>query len=122
MQTYVGFLGNKNLKYYFVCNTVMVILMQSIIIKLNQQISFAIFSPFNLRELEFGVCGIADHHNGENDFRLDEERRQVPQEEAPALPQSAQPRTLRPFLELRYMTHEGQVFSMRQHTNIFSLH
>ena len=83
---------------------------------------FGCFSPFNLRELEFDVCRIADHHNGENDSRLDEERRQVPQEEAPAPPQSAQPRPLRPFHELRDMTHEGQVFSMEQCTNLYFHH
>ena len=83
---------------------------------------FGHFSPFNLRELEFNVCRIADHHNGEDDSRLDEERRQVPQEEAPALPQSAQPRPLRPFHELRDMTHEGEVFSMEQHTNLYFHH
>ena len=55
----------------------------------------------------------------ENDSRLDEEMSQVPQEEAPAPPQSAQLRLLRPFHELRDMTHEGQVFSMEQHTNLY---
>ena len=39
---------------------------------------FGHFSPFNLRELEFNVCRIVDHHNSEDDSRLDEERRQVP--------------------------------------------
>ena len=67
---------------------------------------FGCFSPFNIRELEFYVCRIADHHNSKDDSRLDKERRQVPQEEAPAPPQSAQPRPLRPFHELRDMTHE----------------
>ena len=79
---------------------------------------FGCSSPFNLRELEFDVCRIVDRHNSEDDSRLDEERRQVPQEEAPAPPQSAQLRPLRPFHELRDMTHEGQVFSMEQCTNL----
>ena len=79
------------------------------------------FSPFNLRDwdLEFNVCRIADHHNGENDSRLNEKRRQVPQEEAPAPLQSAQQRPLRPFHELRHMTHEKQVFSMEKCTNLY---
>ena len=42
------------------------------------------FNPFILRELEFDVCRIAVHPNSEDDSMLDEERRQVPQEEAPA--------------------------------------
>ena len=46
----------------------------------------------------------------------------MPQEEAPAPPQSAQPRTLRPFHELRDMTHEGQVFNMEQCTNLYFHH
>ena len=73
---------------------------------------FGCFSPFNPRELEFNVCRIAHHHNSEDDSRLNEKRRQVPQEEAPAPPQSAQLRPLRSFHELRDMTHEGQVFSI----------
>ena len=93
--------------------------MQSTIIKLNQQISLTNFGPFKLRELEFDVCRIANNHNGESDSRLDEKRRQVPQEEAPAPPQSAQPSPLRPFQELRDMTHEGQVFSMEQCRNLY---
>ena len=38
---------------------------------------FACFSPFNLKELEFDVCRIADCHNGEDDSRLDDNRRQT---------------------------------------------
>ena len=83
---------------------------------------FGCFSPFNLKELEFDVCRIRHHHNGENDSRVDEDRRQVPQEEAPAPPQSAQQWTLRPFLELRDMTHDGQVFSMEQCSNLYFYH
>ena len=33
--------------------------------------------------------------------------------------QSAQPRSLRPFHELRDMVHDGQVFSMEQHTYLY---
>ena len=40
---------------------------------------FGHFSPFNLKELEFNVCRIADHHNGEDDSRLDNKRRQMAQ-------------------------------------------
>ena len=57
-----------------------------------------------------------------NDSRLDEKRRLVPQEEATAPQQPAQPRTLRSFLELRDMTHEGQIFSMDQCTNLYFHH
>ena len=45
---------------------------------------FGHFSPFNLKELEFDICRIADHHNNVDDSRLDDDRRQVPQE-VPAL-------------------------------------
>ena len=38
---------------------------------------FGHFSPFNLKELEFNVCRITDHHNNEDDSRLDSIRRQV---------------------------------------------
>ena len=38
---------------------------------------FGPFSPFNLKDLEFNVCRIADHHNGEDDSRLDDDRRQA---------------------------------------------
>ena len=30
---------------------------------------FACYGPFNLKELEFDVCRIADHHNGKDDSR-----------------------------------------------------
>ena len=80
------------------------------------------FSPFDLMELEFDVCRDADHHNGKEDSRLDEERRQAPQKEAPAPQQSVQPRPLRPFLELKDMAQEGQVFSMEQCTNLYFHH
>ena len=43
----------------------------------------------------------------------------MPQEEAPAPPQSAQPRPLRPFHELMDMTDEQEVFSMEQCTNLY---
>ena len=46
---------------------------------------FGCLSPFNLRDLKFNVCGIADHHSCKEDSRLDEERRHAPQEKAPAL-------------------------------------
>ena len=81
---------------------------------------FGHFSPFNLKELEFDVCRIADHHNNEDDSRLDNEMRQVPQE-VPALQKSAQPRQLRPFHELRDMVHDRQVYSMEQCTNVYSI-
>ena len=38
---------------------------------------FACFIPFYLKELEFNVCRIADHYNGEDDSRLDDDRRQT---------------------------------------------
>ena len=100
----------------------MVILMQSTIIKLNQQISLAISVHLISGSWNSMYAGLQTITTGEDDSRLDEERRQVPQEEAPAPPQSAQPRPLRPFHELRDMTHEGQVFSMEQHTNLYFHH
>ena len=54
---------------------------------------FGHFGPFNLKELGFNVCRVADHHNGEDDSRLDDDRRQMTQS-APAPLQSAQPRSL----------------------------
>ena len=48
----------------------------------------------------------------------DDDRRWItPNASAPL--QSAQPRPLRPFNELRNMTHDGQVFSVEQHTNLY---
>ena len=82
---------------------------------------FGRFSPFNLRELEFDVCRITDHHNDEDDSRLDNNRRQVPQE-VPAPQQSAQPKPLRPINELRDMVDDGQVFSTEQYTNLYFYH
>ena len=41
---------------------------------------FRWFGPFYLKELEFGVCRIADCHSNEDYSRLDNDRRQVPQE------------------------------------------
>ena len=35
------------------------------------------FSPFNLDELELNFCRLVDHHDGEDDSRLDDERKQV---------------------------------------------
>ena len=79
---------------------------------------FAHFSPFNLKELEFNVCRIADHHNGKDDSRLDDDRKKkTPNSPAPL--QSAQPRSLRPFHELIDMVYDGEVFSMKQHTNLY---
>ena len=54
---------------------------------------FGHFSPFNLKELEFDVCRVADHHNNVNDSRLDDERRQMTQN-IRAHQQLSQPRTL----------------------------
>ena len=45
---------------------------------------FGCFSPFDLKDLEFDVCRIADCHSSMDDSRLDANRRQVPQE-VPAL-------------------------------------
>ena len=52
---------------------------------------------------------------------MDDDRRQVPQE-VPTLQESTQPRQLRPFHELKYMVHEGKVFSMEQCTNLYFHH
>ena len=60
---------------------------------------FACYGPFNLKELEFNVCRIADHHSGEDDSRLNDDRRWV-NPNPPSQLQSAQPRPLRPFNEL----------------------
>ena len=35
---------------------------------------FAHFGPFDLKELEFDVCRISDHHNSDNDSRLERRR------------------------------------------------
>ena len=48
------------------------------------------FCPFDLEELELKVCKITDHHEGQKDFRLDEDRRQVTQS-TPSLQQPLQP-------------------------------
>ena len=37
------------------------------------------FCPFDLEELELKVCKITDHHEGQDDSRLDEDKRQVTQ-------------------------------------------
>ena len=82
---------------------------------------FGHFSLFNLKELEFNVCRVADHHNGEEDSRLDDNRRQMTQSSQAPL-QSAQSRSLWPFHELKDMVHNEQVFSMQQCTNLYFLH
>ena len=51
------------------------------------------FSPFNRMELEFDVYRAADHHNNEDDSRLDDKRRQMT-DNIPASQQPSQPRTL----------------------------
>ena len=79
------------------------------------------FSPFNLKELEFDVCRVADHHNNEDDSRLDDKRRQMTQN-IPAHQQPSQPRTLQPFHELRDMVLDGQVFTTEQHTDLYFKH
>ena len=99
----------------------MVISVQSMIIALNPQISLEIFSPFNLKELEFNVCRIADCHTNRDDSRVDDNRRQVPQE-VPALQELTPHRQLRPFHEFKDMVHDGQVFSMEQCTNLYFDH
>ena len=76
---------------------------------------FGRFSPFDLKELEFNVCRIADHHNDINNSNLDNDRRQVSQD-VQAL---VQPTQLRPFHELKDMVHDGKVFSTEQHTNLY---
>ena len=38
---------------------------------------FGNFGPFDLKELEFKVCRMADCHNGEDDFRLEDDRRRI---------------------------------------------
>ena len=82
---------------------------------------FAHFSPFNLKDLEFDVCRIADCHNSKDDSRLDDDRRQK-SPNTPAPLQSAQPRSLRPFHKLRDMVHNGHVFIMEQCTNLYFYH
>ena len=79
---------------------------------------FGCFSPFNLKELEFDVCRVADHNNNVNDYRLDDERRHMTQN-IPTHLKMSQPRTLQPFHELRYMVHDGQVFSTEQCTDLY---
>ena len=82
---------------------------------------FGCFSPFNLKELELDVCRIADHHNGDDDTRLDDEKRQMTQN-IPAPQQPPQLRTLWPFHELIDMVHDGQVFSTEQYTDLYFKH
>ena len=50
----------------------MVILVQSKKNIIEPTDFFGRFGPFNLKELEFNVCRIADHHNGEEDSKLDD--------------------------------------------------
>ena len=64
---------------------------------------FGYFSPFDLKELEFNVCRIADCHNNINDSRLDSDRRQASQD----VPAPVQHTQLRPFHELKNMVHNG---------------
>ena len=86
--------------------------------KIKPTDSFGCLRSFNLKELEFNVCRIADHCNNVDDSRLDDNRRHVPQE-VPTLQKSAQPRQLRPFHELKDMVHDSQVFSMEYCTNLY---
>ena len=82
---------------------------------------FGCFNMFNLKELEFDVCRITDHHNNVDDSKMDDKRGQVPQE-VPALQESAQHRQLQPFHKLKDMVHDGQVFSIEWHTNLYFDH
>ena len=79
---------------------------------------FGCFSPFDLKELEFDVCRIADHHNDINDSNLDSDRRQVSQD----VPAPVQHTQLRPFHEMKDLVHGGHVFSMEQCTNLYFNH
>ena len=54
---------------------------------------FGHFGPFNLKELEFNVCRVADCYNGEDVSRLDDDKRWITPD-APAPLQSTQPRSL----------------------------
>ena len=82
---------------------------------------FGCFSPFTFKELEFDVCRVVDHHNSENDSRLDDERRQMTQN-IPAHQQMSQTGTLWPFHELRDMVHGGQLLSTEQCTDLYFKH
>ena len=64
------------------------------------------------------MCKLADHHDGEDDSRLDDERRQVSQGVS-APQQPSQPRKLCPFHELKEMVHDGKIFMVEQCTNLY---
>ena len=76
------------------------------------------FSPFNLDELESKVCKIADQHDGIDDSRLDDKRRQASQD-APAPQKPSQTKELCSFDELKNLVHDGKIFSTDQHTNLY---
>ena len=79
------------------------------------------FGPFNLKESEFNVWRIVDHHNCKTYLRLDDDRRQT-SPNSPALLQSAQPRLLRTFQKLRDMVHDKHAFIIEHHTNLYFHH
>ena len=76
------------------------------------------FCPFDLEELELKVCKIMDHCKGEDDPRLNDDRRQVTQC-APSPQQPSQPKELCSFDELRELVHDSKVFMIEQHTKLY---
>ena len=69
------------------------------------------FCPFDLEELELKVCKITDHHEGQDNSRLDENRRQVTQS-TPSLQQPLQhkPTEFKQQLRLKFKTEKyGQL-------------
>ena len=79
------------------------------------------FSPFNLDELESKVCKITVQWDGVDDSRLDDERRQASQD-ASAPQKPSQTKELCSFNELKYLVHDGKIFSTDQCTNLCFSH
>ena len=79
------------------------------------------FCPFDLEELELKVCKITDCCEGEDDSRLNDDRRQVTQS-APSPQQPSQPKELCPFNELKKLIHDVKVFTTEQCTKLYFSH
>ena len=101
-----------------------VILVQSTKITLNPQITLRVISPFNLKELEFHVCRIADHHNGRGWFLGWMMTGDGSALNAAFLSYSQPTPDLAETIphELWDMVQDGHVFSMEQHTNLYFHH
>ena len=79
------------------------------------------FCPFDLEDLELKVCKITDYREGQDDSRLDEDRRQATQS-TPSPQQPSQPKELCPLNELKELAHDSKVFMTEQHTKLYFSH